>query len=182
MVSKGPSQKQFFWILHCCNIFAKRIIEDNLSSAMYRMKPTSLGFLWAVYLCLVLIVFLKAPIDPIAVYSWESKSNFRAPFALSILYLVIIRGEILNNEGIAKTVTSQTVKPFGFKWVSVRISRDYLLQKFISLEPSSVVSRNSHCWGCTVGICQPWDCTKTDEPQNLLHFWNGVMKSSEMHF
>lgn len=60
-------------------------------------------------LCLVLIVFLNAPIDPTAMYSCESKNNYRAPFALSILYLVFMRGEIFNNEGIAKTVTSQTV-------------------------------------------------------------------------
>lgn len=60
------------------------------------------------YLCLVLIVFLNAPIDPIAMYSCESRSNYSAPFALSILDLVIMGGEILNNEGIAKTMTSQT--------------------------------------------------------------------------
>lgn len=66
---------------------------------------------WFAVSCVPLLVlircFLNAPIDPVAIYSCESKNNYRVPFALSVLYLVIMRGEILNNE--AKTMTSQTV-------------------------------------------------------------------------
>lgn len=68
-------------------------MEDSLSSARFRVKAASLGLLWAMYLCLVLIVFLKAPIDPIAMCSWESKEFQGSSCSVNIVFSDYERGD-----------------------------------------------------------------------------------------
>lgn len=167
-------------------MFSKRTTEDNVSNTMYKMKLASL--FWLAVRCVPLFSFNSLSQctywSNCHVQLWV-KEQLQGFFSLSILYLVLMRREILNNEEMAKTMTCQTVGLLWSHWGSNRITQDsglifergvscdYLLQKFISLELICIFGDQQKLTlvGSRVNICQPWDCTKTGESTEITLFF-----------